>query len=279
MYLYNLDMSIFNENFIYTNTDDLDSNFYVKASGILFPDPTYCITRENSSTVVFATVLSGNCFLTTKEGSYCLHKGDCYIAKSYEYGKIETDPNNPHSMLWINCGGIAIEKLIEIYLGTKSALICTCKLDSIFNQINEKLLSEPRINHLHILPYLIEILADMTDSKKQNLTPEESVSVSLGSRIESYIVNGIQEEFSLDKLCRHFYISKNNIIKIFKTKYNCTPYEYHLKIKTDLAKSMLLETNLSIDDIAERLHFWDRNHFSHFFKNREGISPARFRKQ
>lgn len=57
-----------------------------------------------------------------------------------------------------------------------------------------------------------------------------------------------------------------------------TPYAYYQKMRIEIAKTMLHETPLSVDDIAERLHFNDRNHFSLCFKKATGSAPVSYKK-
>jgi transcriptional regulator GlxA family with amidase domain len=60
--------------------------------------------------------------------------------------------------------------------------------------------------------------------------------------------------------------------------YKRQPYDYYLSKKIELATAMLRDSNLSIDAIAERLNFADRNHFTKLYSKKTGVSPARYRK-
>ncbi|RZJ89724.1 MAG: AraC family transcriptional regulator [Chryseobacterium sp.] len=44
------------------------------------------------------------------------------------------------------------------------------------------------------------------------------------------------------------------------------------------SKRLLINLNLSIAEIAERLNFKDNSYFNRFFKKYEGITPEKFRK-
>lgn len=86
-----------------------------------------------------------------------------------------------------------------------------------------------------------------------------------------------------DKLDVHdfadnFGMSVPSLTAVLKRKYGKTPYQYYLSVKIGLAKKMLASGNTSVEDIAERLCFTDRTHFSKLFKRETGLSPAEYRK-
>ena len=45
------------------------------------------------------------------------------------------------------------------------------------------------------------------------------------------------------------------------------------------AKLLLVNFNLSIQEVADRLNFADNSYFTKFFKKQEGVSPEQFRKE
>ena len=50
-------------------------------------------------------------------------------------------------------------------------------------------------------------------------------------------------------------------------------------IRIEIAKSLLSGSDLTIEDISNRLNFTDRNYFSFYFKQKTGVSPGRYKKQ
>ena len=57
-----------------------------------------------------------------------------------------------------------------------------------------------------------------------------------------------------------------------------SPKQYLLKIRMEYAKKLLLETNMTIDEIALASGFMDRYHFSKAFKSYFLYPPVMFRK-
>ncbi|MGL4368235.1 MAG: helix-turn-helix domain-containing protein [Spirochaetota bacterium] len=65
----------------------------------------------------------------------------------------------------------------------------------------------------------------------------------------------------------------------FKQETGLSPNQYFLKLKIDRAKNFLIQSTLSIQQVAEKTGFPDPSHFSKLFKEKEKISPAEFRKR
>lgn len=98
------------------------------------------------------------------------------------------------------------------------------------------------------------------------------------SEICEYINKNIYGGYvTLDDLSKRFHYSPNQIIRIFRGNLNTTPHDYILKLKIDISKKMLLCYECTINEIAERLNFYDSCHFSKTFKSLMGIPPSVYR--
>ena len=68
------------------------------------------------------------------------------------------------------------------------------------------------------------------------------------------------------------------LFQIFRKEMGCSPREYREQFFLRQGKKMLLNTDLSLENIAEACHMCDRYYFSNRFKRHFGVSPAAFRK-
>jgi AraC-like DNA-binding protein len=101
---------------------------------------------------------------------------------------------------------------------------------------------------------------------------------NLGTQIKKYIAEHITEDFSIDEIEKEFDKSRSQIFRTFKEQYGITPYSHYLNEKLSLSKNLLINTQLSINEIALSLNFYDEYHFSKYFKQKEGVSPLTYRK-
>lgn len=71
----------------------------------------------------------------------------------------------------------------------------------------------------------------------------------------------------------------NHIARCMRAVYDCTPMEYLQRVRLEQARLLLVSSDLSIEQIADRCGFSQLAYFSRVFKQSEGISPNEFRKQ
>lgn len=270
-------MGIFNEKIFYNRDLDQSDVFYVKSAGVVYPDPSYSITRENSDTVVIAYVSSGQAYLECGGNTYTLYPGDAYIMPARIYSKIYSDKRNPHTMSWVNMRGRLVDELIKVYFGDKLPIIAACNIDKDLAEIRSSVAEKTGESDRYAL-IVHRTIITVKNALKLTETKRGELSNRLEDRVESFIVNRLQEKFSVAALAEHFDMSVPRLIKLFRDRFGCTPYSYYLTVKVDIAKKMLTETNLTVEDIACRLNFLDRNHFAKAFQKKTGTTPSAYRK-
>lgn len=94
-----------------------------------------------------------------------------------------------------------------------------------------------------------------------------------------YIKNNLKEELSIQSLEKNTGISKSTLYKYFKLHYNCTVGEYINKIRIEKSAELLLNADLSMDEIAESVGFSSASYYSKVFKKFYGISPLKYKKE
>ena len=74
-------------------------------------------------------------------------------------------------------------------------------------------------------------------------------------------------------------LSVSRFSHIFKSAIGKTPLMYITEIRISKAKELLLNTNLTMGEIAELTGFSSQNYFIRVFKKHTGISPKRYSSQ
>ena len=96
--------------------------------------------------------------------------------------------------------------------------------------------------------------------------------------IERYIRDNITENLSLENLAVVANLSPSYFHKLFCTHFSMTPGDFVLQCRVSAAKSLLLDGNLSLADVAERCGFTSQSYFNYRFKQSVGVTPLQFRK-
>lgn len=270
-------MSVFNEIF-YHNDSEANAEFNVCFAGITMPDENYAITRDASPSIIIEYITGGIGYLEIGGKCYTLMKGNSVIIPHHTVHKYYSDKKQPYAKKWVNIKGVLAEKILDFTLKGMTPIISSANIDSEISRII-KMISEGSENNTLMLSIFTEILYKVAESliEKPMITKEKNAATT-AERIERYIINHLQDKFSLQSICDVFYLSDSHIVRLFKETYGITPYRYYLNQKTELAKSLLINTELSIDSICTKLNYSDRNHFFVAFKQVTGMSPYRYRR-
>ena len=74
-------------------------------------------------------------------------------------------------------------------------------------------------------------------------------------------------------------LSKDRVSVIFKNRFGHAPYQYQIMLKTQEATDLLLHTDLSIGEIAEKLGYKNQLYFSTAYRKQTGVAPTDMRKR
>lgn len=95
----------------------------------------------------------------------------------------------------------------------------------------------------------------------------------------NYIQLNYMKELTLEEIARHCGYAEYYLSRKFAKETGIKLNEYIHQVRIDAAKIMLLTTSKEVQEISDELHFGNRNHFDRVFRQRVGVSPARFREQ
>ena len=95
--------------------------------------------------------------------------------------------------------------------------------------------------------------------------------------IHDYIEKNYSRNIKITHFSEEYYFSKEYLTRQFKAKYGCGIYEYVLQVRMTRAKELLQNSEIKIQEIAQRVGYADKNYFSKAFKTYYGISPTEYR--
>jgi AraC-like DNA-binding protein len=92
---------------------------------------------------------------------------------------------------------------------------------------------------------------------------------------KNYIDQAFLDKINLESIAREAKLSEYHFLRLFKTVFNITPYQYILQKRLDYAKR-LLQQRYPIQEIALLTSFADSAAFSKAFKAAYGCTPKQF---
>jgi iron complex transport system substrate-binding protein len=81
----------------------------------------------------------------------------------------------------------------------------------------------------------------------------------------------------IEDLAREAGMSVRGLGKAFKRQYGLTPHQYLVRVRVREAANLLVNSEASLEAIAEKTGFPNRHYLSRMFKKLTGQSPADFR--
>lgn len=92
-----------------------------------------------------------------------------------------------------------------------------------------------------------------------------------------YLTKHYAGYFDLGEVANYSCMSKYHFCRIFSEVFGESPYQYISKMRIEQAKSLLITSKLSINDICEMVGYTSVGSFSFLFRKKTGLSPTQYR--
>lgn len=241
---------------------------------------SYKLLLGNQSIISFEDVKSINTMAYTDKDLSDLKE---VIFKAIQLGNLEDAKKNTNLFLASLYRNSDTPSAIEF--GLLRFFIKISELDRSFETgVITRKLTEKFYNNLLFHRNIIEIediinrdiLVPMTLEMEERTTEQFQ---QLSNQIKEIIDNRYEEDISLETISDELNYNPNYISSIFKKESGITFSDYLLEVRFDKAKDLLINTDLTVKEIAERLKYSNSQNFIRSFKKRESITPGRFRQE
>lgn len=247
--------------------------------GITYPTPLYRILRPRGHDInVFEIVLEGEGEVLL-DGVWTKVKAeDVYVLRAGEAHHYRARTSSPWKKIWINYTAEYISSFLDAY-GVHSCIRHCPQARKYFElALKTASLSVPHAELCRTVAECVHRIVPLLSPDAAIAAQQEELR-SDAHRIREELETSLYKHLDLDALSAKLHISKSNVIRIFKKRYGTTPYEYLLAAKIEAAKVLLLNTGISVKEIAARLCISDEHYFSTLFFKRTGVRPRQFRQQ
>lgn len=97
------------------------------------------------------------------------------------------------------------------------------------------------------------------------------------AKLSHYVNVHLAEKFTLEEVAKAFHMSVPHLERLARKHFSSSVIELRNQRRLTLSKTLLVSTQLSIAEIAERVGYPDPAHFSSFFRKRMRMAPSRYR--
>ena len=234
-------------------------------------------------------VHGGKLLIQEPNGSAFTADSHCILYAPYEPQDYQYIPGEDSEICWIHFNGVFAERILcDVNLREK---ITAVTRDESALQLFKKIiftLQRKESNYTALCNSFFLQLLCVLSANAVEVTEDKNATVAAKARSNrcykeifpaiAYIHENPHQHFTLELLANICCLSKPTFIRTFTKAVGISPIAYAIKQKLDSSLYYLMETNLSIANIADKFGFESPFYYSALFKKRYGCSPSAYRK-
>ncbi len=129
-------------------------------------------------------------------------------------------------------------------------------------------------NFIHASQLTSALLSEIYFKEKSE---SESTQRHTFTKAIRYMNEHIEKHLTLQDISSHLKISMSYVHTLFKMHTKQSPIEFFIRLKIEQACRYLSLTDYQVQEIAQRLGYFDVGYFSRTFKKIIGTSPRKYR--
>lgn len=122
-----------------------------------------------------------------------------------------------------------------------------------------------------------DYIKKVTDQKLLDIDSAQILKAPIQKAFQ-YVNDHLRQQISLKDVANEIHLNPSYFSVLFKEQTRLTFSEYVTRKRIQIAKKLLLTTNLSIEEIAQEAGYQTTKYFIKLFKEYEGITPSKYRK-
>ena len=151
-----------------------------------------------------------------------------------------------------------------------------------FKQLFEEIIQENNSNKVEsqwIARHLVGVLIGkiMRTLSNKETVHKQSNGHKIVEETKHYIQENYHQNIKLGDLAQVVYVSPYYLSHLFKKMTKTSPIQYLIQYRIEVAKHLLLTTNLTITEIAIKVGYQSETHFQNTFKKIAGVTPGQYR--
>lgn len=248
------------------NPDKFGTDIYVDEFGYGQCTPGY-IFGETRKNYLLQFVFDGIAHVNVGNTRFSVKPGEAFllppnIPHSYEADKVVSTER-----AWISWTGEYASEIVQNFV----TLSCPCHIRAAsLDKVKEHflLLQQSRDGSALSVAAIYQHfygLISLCMKTEPRTTQTESEDGTLVNEIIKWIDKNMHEPISVNDLSRLFDYDVSSIFRKFKKHVGLSPKEYIIQQRIALAKGLICQTDLSIDEIASRCGYLDKNTLNKLF--------------
>ncbi len=225
-------------------------------------------------------ILDGQGIYKVNDKSYAVSKGMAFLIYPGETTFYQADEISPWEYIWIAMDGDDIERLIAAYHSPVNKYLFkaanysqSADLFRSFADVNNLNLTKDKDKFIGLI-YLI-----FSSFEKNCNTGAFESDLDYYNRSCKYIRLNYGYNISITDIAENVGLERSYLYRIFMKYAYISPKHYLTKVKVESAGEMLMNSELSMTEIALSCGFNDSSNFCRTFNKYYGYPPLQFKKQ
>jgi transcriptional regulator GlxA family with amidase domain len=122
---------------------------------------------------------------------------------------------------------------------------------------------------------LVALLWQLWDESQNEVAPADASLEELVALIRS----APEKRWNLDDMARQAHLSRARFTRRFRAAFRASPAQFVIQTRVDRARQLLLETDMTLEQIARALGYADAYFFARQFKQITGQNPGELRRR
>lgn len=222
-------------------------------------------------------------FESVHQAAFNVRAGDCIVLFPGEWHRYKPDLTSGWEEYWVTFGGSLAESWRrDNFINPQSPLLLRENahlLVPLFDDMFRLIKQKPGRRSLEsaVLCHLL-VARLLSAPKKPTRKPTRSEKQSeLLHEAGDYLRMHPEDDVDLSKLAKRIGMSYSNFRRTFTRHFGSSPDRFHQQARIARAKQFLIETDLPLKSIAERLGYSSEFYLMQVFKCHTGLTPTQWR--
>lgn len=243
-----------------------------------YPKYTYSQYRDM---YIIHYIKSGHGTIEANGKKYHLHAGDAYIVRPEQLLIQTADKEDPWELYYFGFNGKFADELINKTVFCNNTIFVTMEETSVAEEIADKAiqLNDSVPNVIYNTECLSRFLSFFDASKVTALSPpkEHEKNQQYIFFVKEYINANYFKPIKISDIASLLHINRSYLYRIFKESTNTSIQDYLVSIRITKARTLLDETDLSVNSISALIGYAHYPTFFKIFKRHTGLSPVEYR--
>lgn len=225
-------------------------------------------------------IAEGCCYITLNENKKeKIPAGSVIVYLPHQKQEYEFLKKDKSISYYVHFTGTICEQLMdELELNNKNIYYIgkSVTLEKKFDSLIEEFQLKPKYSKYRLQGLLLEVIT-LIAKKNSNIMNGGQITDKKFNEICKEMRKNFSKNIPIMYYANKCNLSESRFSHLFTNIIGTSPKQYMIMCKIDVAKELLINSDMSVYQISEDVGFSDQNYFSRAFKKHTGLSPSEYR--